>query len=115
MIPLTQTYLTDLTTKEWAQLMSFFPQASHRGRPRKWATWLMLNAILYVTRTSCQWRMLPRDFPPWQTVYGYFWPWTQSGLWERLNTVLVKMARQQVGRHPQPKSNHRGLAQRRTR
>jgi putative transposase len=46
--------------------------------------------------------MLPRDFPPWPTVYGYFWRWTQSGLWARLNAVLVKTARQQAGRNPQP-------------
>lgn len=82
--------------------MDFCPQTSLRGRPRKWATWLILNAILYVTRTGCQWRRLPRDFPPWQTVYGYFWRWTRSGLWERLNTMLVKTARQQAGRNPQP-------------
>jgi len=72
MITLTQTYPTDLTTKEWEQLAGFFPAASLRGRPRKWATWFIINAILYVTRTGCQWRMLPQDFPPWQTVYGYF-------------------------------------------
>jgi putative transposase len=102
MSTLTQTYPTDLTTKEWARLMSFFPPASRRGRPRKWAPWQILNAILYVTRTGGQWRMLPRDFPPWPTVYGYFWRWTQSGLWVRLNTVLVQTARQQAGRNPQP-------------
>jgi putative transposase len=102
MLPLTQIYPTDLSTLEWKQLMDFFPTVHVRGRPRKWATWLILNAILYVTRTGCQWRMLPRDFPPWPTVYGYFWRWTRSGLWERLNTVLVKTARQQAGRNPQP-------------
>ena len=46
--------------------------------------------------------MLPTDFPPWQTVYGYFWRWTKSGLWERLNATLVAHVRQQHGRHPQP-------------
>jgi transposase len=102
MITLTQTYPTDLTAKEWERLMSFFPAAARRGRPRKWAPWQILNAILYITRTGAQWRMLPRDFPPWQTVYGYFWRWTQNGLWERLNTVLVKTARQQAGRNPLP-------------
>jgi putative transposase len=101
MTTLMQTYATDLTATEWEPLMDFFPVSS-RGRPRKWATWLIINAILYVTRTGCQWRMLPRDFPPWQTVYGSFWRWTRSGLWERLNAVLVKQARQQAGRHPQP-------------
>ena len=102
MITLTQTYPTDLTTTEWEQLVDWFPTASLRGRPRKWATWLSLNAILYMTRTGCQWRRLPRDFPPWQTVYGYFWRWTRSGLWERFNAVLVKTARQQAGRNPHP-------------
>ena len=96
MSTLTQTYPTDLTTKEWTQLMRFFPPASHRGRPRKWELWQILNAILYVTRTGCQWRMLPRDFSPWATVYGYFWRWTQNGLWVQLNTVLVKTVRQQA-------------------
>src|SRR5712692_2065424 len=102
MITLTQTYPTDLTTTEWEQLVDWFPTASLRGRPRKWATWLILNAILSMTRTGCQWRMLPRDFPPWQTVYGYFWRWTRSGLWERFNAVLVQTARQQAGRNPHP-------------
>ena len=102
MLTLPQVYPTDLTTKEWHHIADFFPAARVRGRPRKWALWQIVNAILYVTRTGCQWRMLPRDFPPWQTVYGYFWRWTQSGLWARLNTVLVKTARQQAGREPQP-------------
>lgn len=102
MVILTQTYATDLTSKEWADLRSFFPPASHRGRPRKWELWQILNAILYVTRTGGQWRMLPRDFPPWATVYGYFWRWTQNGVWARLNTVLVKTVRQHAGRNPQP-------------
>jgi putative transposase len=101
MITLTQTYPTDLIAAEWEQLVDFFP-VNPRGRPRKWAVWQILNAILYVTRTGCQWRMLPRDLPPWQTVYGYFWRWTHSGLWEQLNAVLVKAARHQAGRNPAP-------------
>ena len=99
---LTQVYPTDLTTKEWHHIAGFFPAPRVRGRPRKWDLWQIVNAILYVTRTGCQWRMLPRDFPPWPTVYGYFWRWRQSGLWARLNTALVKTARQQAGREPQP-------------
>src|ERR1700751_4790043 len=99
---LIEVYPTDLTTTDWAQLMSFFPPASRRGRPRKWELWQILNAILYVTRTGCQWRMLPCNFPPWATVYGYFWRWTHNGLWVRLNTVLVQTARRQDGGNPQP-------------
>jgi putative transposase len=102
MVNLTQVYPTDLTTQEWQHLADFFPAVRGRGRPRKWEPWVILNALLYVTRTGCQWRLLPRDFPPWPTVYGYFWRWTQTGLWERLNTMLVKTARQQAGRNPQP-------------
>jgi len=102
MLTLTQVYPTDLTTKEWHHIADFFPATRVRGRPRKWELWQIVNAILYVTRTGCQWRMLPRDFPPWPTVYGYFWRWRQSGLWAQLNTALVKTARQQAGREPQP-------------
>lgn len=99
---LPRVYPTDLTRTEWTQLMSFFPPAAHRGRPRKWEPWQILNAILSVPRTGCQWRMLPCNFPPWATVYGYCWRWTQNGLWARLNTVLVQTARRQAGRNPQP-------------
>jgi putative transposase len=101
MTKFTRTYPTDLQYSEWLLIEQFFP-ARVRGRPRKWEMWLILNAILYVTRTGCQWRMLPTNFPPWQTVYGYLWRWTRSGLWAQLNAVLVQCVRQQAGRHPQP-------------
>lgn len=101
---LTPVYPTDLTTKEWHHIAAFFPAARMRGRPRKWEAWQIVHAILYVTRTGCQWRMLARDFPPWQTVYGYCWRGRQSGLWARLHTALVKTARQQAGRDPQPRA-----------
>ena len=101
MILFTQTYPTDLTYSEWLLIAGFFP-AYKRGRPRKWEMWQIVNAILYVTRTGCQWRMLPKNFPPWQTVYGYFWRWNRNGLWEHLNGHLVKHVRTQEGREPQP-------------
>ena len=97
----TQTYPTDLQYSEWLLIGQFFP-ASPRGRPRKWELWLIINAILYVNRTGCQWRMLPKNFPPWQTVYGYYWRWMRSGLWQRLNEALVRQVRQQQGRNLQP-------------
>ncbi len=71
MTKFTQTYPTDLKYSEWRLIAQFF-LPSTRGRPRKWEMWQILNAILYVTRTGCAWRMLPKDLPPWQTVYGYF-------------------------------------------
>lgn len=101
MTKFTQTYPTDLKYTEWQLLAEFFC-APKRGHPRKWEQWQIVNAILYVTRTGCQWRMLPKDLPPWQTVYGYFRRWTRQGLWERINAALVERVRTQAGRQPQP-------------
>jgi putative transposase len=101
MIEFTKTYPTDLKYSEWMLIAGFFVP-NKRGRPRKWPMWRIVNAILYVTRTGCQWRMLPIDFPPWQTVYRYFRAWTEQGVWEQINTALVKQVRQQAGRDPQP-------------
>jgi putative transposase len=101
MTKFTQTYPTDLKYSEWLLIAQFFPTPK-RGRPRKWALWLIINAILYVTRTGCQWRMLPKDLPPWQTVYGYFRRWSKNGLWPQINDALVRQMRQQQGRAPQP-------------
>jgi len=101
MTQLIQTYPTDLKPSEWALIASFFPPNT-RGRRRKWAMWQIVNAILYITRTGGQWRMMPKDLPPWQTVYGYFRRWTRQGLWPRLNAVLVERVRTQEGRKPQP-------------
>jgi putative transposase len=101
MTKFTQTYPTDLKYTEWLLLADFF-RVPRRGHPCKWERWQIVNAILYVTRTGCQWRMLPKDLPPWQTVYGYFRRWTRQGLWERINTALVEQVRTHAGRHPQP-------------
>jgi putative transposase len=101
MAKFTPTYSTDLKYTEWQEIVEFFPTFS-RGRPRKWEMWQILNAILYVNRTGCQWRMLPVNFPPWRTVYGYYWRWKKLGVWMRINEVLVKRVRQKAGRQPQP-------------
>jgi putative transposase len=101
MAKFTQTYPTDLKYTEWQLIMDFFP--THRlGRPRKWELWQILNAILYVVRTGCQWRMLPTNLPAWQTVYGYFRRWKKSGLWEQINAALVKKVRVKHGRQAEP-------------
>ncbi len=101
MTKFTQTYPTDLKYTEWMLIADFFP-AHVLGRPRTWEMWQIINAIFYVVRTGCQWRMLPKDLPPWQTVYGYFRRWKQQGVWERLNEALVKTVRVQAGREPKP-------------
>jgi len=101
MTKFTQTYPTDLKYTEWLLIMEFFP-ANRLGRPRKWEMWQIVNAILYVVRTGCQWRMLPTNLPPWQTVYGYFRRWKKNGVWERINEELVRTVRVKNGRQAEP-------------
>ena len=101
MTKFTQTYPTDLKYTEWQLIEDFFP-SKHMGRPRKWDMWQIINAILYVVRTGCQWRMMPKDLPPWQTVYGYFRRWKKQGLWERINAALVRTVRVKNERKPEP-------------
>ena len=101
MTKFSQTYPTDLKYTEWQLISDFFP-ANHMGRPRKWEMWQIINAILYVVRTGCQWRMMPKDLPPWQTVYGYFRRWKKQGLWERINEALVRTVRVKNERKPEP-------------
>ena len=101
MATFTQTYPTDLKYTEWQLISEFFPSATF-GRPPKWERWQIINGILYVNRSGCQWRMLPVNFPPWRTVYYYYWRWKGDGLWEQINAVLVKQVRQKAGRNEQP-------------
>jgi len=101
MAKFTQTYPTDLKYTEWMLIIGFFPEC-HLGRPRKWEMWQIINAILYVVRTGCQWRMMPQDLAPWQTVYGYFRRWKRQALWARINEALVKTVRVQSGHDPKP-------------
>jgi putative transposase len=96
-------YPTDLNDKQWTRIAPLFPiPRSTRGRPRTWAYREVVNAIFYIVRSGEAWRLLPHDFPPWQTVYGYYWQWRNSGLWDILNTTLVPVVRHQAGRHPHP-------------
>jgi putative transposase len=96
-------YPTDLNEKQWSRIAAQFPQPSRtRGRPRTWTYREIVNAIFYLVRSGEAWRLLPHDFPPWQTVYGYYWRWRNSGLWDQLNAALVPAVRQQAGRQAQP-------------
>lgn len=101
MIKFSQPYPTDLKYSEWQLIAEYF-EPNKRGRPRKWPMWQIVNAILYVTRTGCQWRMLPVDFPPWQMVYRNFRRWTRQGVWQQINERLVRQVRERAGRNPQP-------------
>ena len=97
-----QGYPTDLTDAEWALLEPHLPPASPRGRPRVHSYRVILNAIFYLVRGGCAWRLLPRDLPPWQTVYHYFRTWRDDGTWGQLNTVLREQLRVRQGRAAQP-------------
>ncbi len=93
-----QGYPTDLTAAEWAYLAPHLPSASPRGRPRVHRYRVILNAIFSVVRGGCAWRLLPRDLPPWWTVYHYFRAWRYDGTGEQLNTVLREQRRVRQGR-----------------
>jgi putative transposase len=94
-------YDTDLTAAQWHLIRRFLPAAQKRGRPRT-VLRQVLNAILYLVKTGAQWRLLPKKFPPWQTVYHHFRQWSRTGLLARLNARLRAKVRQAVGKHPQP-------------
>jgi putative transposase len=97
-----QGYPTDLTDAEWAYLAPHLPPASPRGRPRVHSYRVIVNAIFYLVRGGCAWRLLPRDLPPWRTVYHYFRVWRDDGTWERLNAALREQLRVRQGREAQP-------------
>lgn len=95
-------YPTDLNDKKWDIINPLLPGALPGGRPRKISVRKLINAILYVTRSGCAWRLLPYGFPPWQTVYGYYRRWTKNGVWQRIHDTLRAWFRQKAGRHKHP-------------
>lgn len=97
-----QFFPSDQTDREWEYIKPFVPAAKPGGRNRTTDMRLVLNAIFYVTRTGCQWRYLPREYPPWQTVYGYFRRWRKDGTWQRIHDQLRGDVREQEGRNRQP-------------
>lgn len=97
-----QTYTTDLADAQWQKLEPLLPPPSPRGRPREHALREIVNAIFYIVNNGIKWRAMPHDLPPWQSVYYYFRLWTKQGTWEKLNTRLRELVRQQAERHPQP-------------
>jgi transposase len=95
-------YATDLTDAEWRLIEPHMPAAKPLGRPREIELRAVLDAILYIARTGCQWRMLPKDFPPFTTVQGYFYDWRDNGLFEKINFALLLQAREAAGREASP-------------
>jgi len=94
-------YQTDLSDAEWSQLKAHLPTTPKpTGRPRIHDPREIFDAVLYVLRGGCAWRLLPHDFPPWKTVYHYFRIWRLDGTWERLNASIRECLRVRLGRDP---------------
>jgi transposase len=97
-----QRYSSDLTDAEWALIEPYMPATKRLGRPRETDLRAVLDGILYIARTGCQWRLLPKDFPPFTTVQGYFYDWRDNGLFEQINFELLLEVREAAGREPCP-------------
>jgi transposase len=95
-------YTTDLSDTQWALIAPLIPEAKPGGRPRKATTRELVEAILYALRAGCAWRLLPHDFPPWQTVYSYLRRWQREGVWDRIHHTLVMADRERAGREASP-------------
>ena len=94
-----QLYPTDLTDCQWDCIKDLIPPAKPGGRPRTLEMRAVINGILYIVVSGCQWRMLPREYPAWQSVYTYFRQWRDDGSWQPIHDTLRAEVRRQAGRH----------------
>ena len=92
-------YDADLTDAQWSLLRGYFEHRNGGGRPFKHSPGNILNACFYVLETGCQWRLVPKDFPPWQTVHGHFSRWTKDGTWQMILRDLHGVLRLLEGRN----------------
>lgn len=97
-----QRYPSDLTDEEWEIIKPLIPDAKPGGRHRSVDIREILNGIFYLNRSGCAWRLLPKDFGPWSTVYDYYRKWTKNGTWERLHTTLREELRNHKGKQSTP-------------
>lgn len=97
-------YPSDVNDAEWELIQPLFDpeQPAGPGRPCVHDKRELVNAIFYMVRSGCAWRMLPHDWPPWQTVYGYFRLWREAGIWQQANACLREAVRVQEGHRATP-------------
>ena len=95
-------YPTDLTDAQWKIIEPLIPPANPGGRPRKVNMREVVNALLYVNRSGCAWRLLPSDFPPWETVYYYYHRFGRDGTWQKIHDTLREKVRRKAGKKPTP-------------
>jgi putative transposase len=98
----TKRYASDLNDQEFTLIAPHVAQKSGSGKKRTVNIREVLNAIFYRTRTGCQWRMLPKEFPPWNHVWYYYRTWRNNGTWDTINTILRQQTRTAAGRDPEP-------------
>lgn len=95
-------YASDTTDEEWAVIEPHLPPPASRGRTRATSLRDAVNAIYYIAQSGCQWRMLPKDFPPYSTVQRYFYDWRNRGIWQTINHALLMEVREAAGREASP-------------
>jgi putative transposase len=95
-------YPSDVTDAEWNVISPLLPLAKAGGRPRTAVLREVVNALFYLNRSGCAWRMLPKDFPPHQTVYDYFRGWRKDGTWTKVHDALRDLLREKAGREASP-------------
>jgi transposase len=95
-------YTSDLTDQEWERIAPLLPKDKTVGCWRTTDLRDVLDAIFYRADNGVKWRNLPKDFPPWETVYGYFRRWVKLGVWEQINEVMVSQVRESEGREEEP-------------
>jgi len=95
-------YPSDVTDAEWNVIYPLLPPAKPGGRPRTVVLREVVNALFYLNRSGCAWRMLPKDFPPYQTVYDYFRGWRKDGTWTKVHEALRDLLREKAGREASP-------------
>ena len=95
-------YASDTTDEEWKVIAPHLPPPADCGRTRETDLREVVNSIFYIAQTGCQWRLLPKDFPPYTTVQRYFYAWRDSGVWQTINHVLLMDVREAAGREASP-------------
>jgi putative transposase len=99
---MSQVYSTDMNDAQWALLEPHVVKKKRRGPKSQINLREVINAIFYRLRTSCQWRLLPKEYPDWSVVSGYWQRWQRNGLWTNINTALRETAREKAGRNITP-------------
>jgi len=97
-----RSYPSDLTDAQWKELEPLLPPPKSGGRPRTADMREIVNAMLYLSRSGCSWRMLPHEFPPWPTAHHYYRQWRREGHWAKIHDTLREALRKQEGRETSP-------------